>query len=225
MGNRLTSSQTQLVSDVLKKYGIDSPVLRAELTDHFAESIELQMREGIDFDVAFEKFKADNSWLKLRKLQHQHEELHATSFLRYFRGFLREMFVGRRLWVTYPTFFLIYLIFSEPSVSSEAFICLLQFTSIATAIFMMVRIATSTRRKLWDFKKVINLTAIQLYLGLYLPIVGLTSFGHPPFQGFRFATEVNVIFHGLWIFSLIFTIEAYLRSEKFRRNFLRTLAR
>lgn len=225
MENRLTSSQTQLISEVLKKYGIDSPVLRAELTDHYAETIEVQIREGIDFEVAFERFKAENSWLKLRKLQHQHEEIHAKSFLRYFKGFLHEIFFGRRIWLSYPIFFLVYLTFSQPTVFVEAFIYLLQFTSIATAIYIIVRIASSNRKKLWDFKKVANLTAVQLYLGLYLPIAGFTSFGDLPFERFRFATEINVLFHSLWIFSLIFTLNAYQRSEMYRQNFLRTLAR
>ncbi len=210
-----------MIVDQLKKYGIDSPDLRAELTDHYAERIEVQMSEGMDFQLAFEAFKASNSWLKLRKLQHLHEEIHTKRFLSYLRQFLREIFFGRISWVTYPVLVMLYFVFDSSYYFSEALLYLLQITSVAIALFTILKIAMSTRKKLIYFQRFLSFAFAQLYLGvyLYLPVLGYGSVGKPMFQDILLATELNVLFYGFWILSLIFTIRIYWRSEQYRLAF------
>jgi hypothetical protein len=51
----LDQVQLKKVSDQLEKYGIESPDLRAELTDHYAGESEEQMLNGKTFDEAFNR--------------------------------------------------------------------------------------------------------------------------------------------------------------------------
>jgi hypothetical protein len=95
----LTEDQLQQVSSKLRQYGIESPDLLEELTDHYARGIEENMDSGKRFTEAFEEFAAANSWLKLRKLQHAHWNYAQTSLKRFILNSLRQLwFTPRVFW-------------------------------------------------------------------------------------------------------------------------------
>lgn len=79
----LSDFQLDQVRAVLKKYGIESDDLLDELTDHYGGIIEDQIDKGSSFDEAFQEFVSQNSWLKLRKLQHAHWKYSEKSLFKF----------------------------------------------------------------------------------------------------------------------------------------------
>jgi hypothetical protein len=79
----LSESQVESVAAVLSKFGIESPGLMEELTDHFSGEIEEKMKKGESFEAAFDEFVANNSWLKLRKLEHAYVKYKEKSLRRF----------------------------------------------------------------------------------------------------------------------------------------------
>jgi hypothetical protein len=89
----LSDFQLDQVRVVLRKYGIESDDLCDELTDHYAGILEERIEKGASFDEAFQTFVSENSWLKLRKLQHAHWKYADKSIKRYVISLLREIWL------------------------------------------------------------------------------------------------------------------------------------
>ncbi|MGB6036477.1 MAG: hypothetical protein WBG42_09415 [Cryomorphaceae bacterium] len=96
----LSEFQLDQVRAVLKKYGIESDDLLDELTDHYSGLLEEQIEKGASFDEAFQTFVSENSWFKLRKLQHAHWKYADASIKRYVLGLLRELWLTPKVVIT-----------------------------------------------------------------------------------------------------------------------------
>jgi hypothetical protein len=111
MKNRyLSEVQLEQVSAVLKKYGIESDDLLDELTDHYARLIEEHMENGKTFDEAFGIFVSENSWLKLRKLQHAHWKYSEKSLLKFIWRSLQSLYSFPKLFIPISAAVLLYYI-------------------------------------------------------------------------------------------------------------------
>lgn len=93
----LSEFQLDQVRSVLKKYGIESDDLCDELTDHYARQLEEQIENGASFDEVFQEFVAQNSWLKLRKLQHAHWKYSEKSLFKFMWNSLRSLYSFPRI--------------------------------------------------------------------------------------------------------------------------------
>lgn len=93
----LSEFQVQKISDILRKYGIESPGLLEELTDHYSGEIEEKMEAGCSFEEAFDEFVGNNSWLKLRKLEHAYVEYRDKSLRRYIIARLKEVWMTPKI--------------------------------------------------------------------------------------------------------------------------------
>jgi len=96
----LSDLQLDQVRAVLKKYGIESDDLLDELTDHYAGLLEEQIEKGASFDEAFQTFVSENSWLKLRKLQHAHWKYTEKSTKRFLLSLLRDISLTPKVVIT-----------------------------------------------------------------------------------------------------------------------------
>jgi hypothetical protein len=96
----LSEFQLDQVRAVLRKYGIESDDLCEELTDHYAGLLEEQIEKGASFDEAFQSFVSENSWFKLRKLQHAHWKYADKSIKRYMLSLLREVWLTPKVVIT-----------------------------------------------------------------------------------------------------------------------------
>ena len=96
----LSEFQLDQVRAVLRKYGIESDDLCEELTDHYAGLLEEQIEKGASFDEAFQTFVSENSWFKLRKLQHTHWKYADKSIKRYLLSLLREVWLTPKVVIT-----------------------------------------------------------------------------------------------------------------------------
>jgi hypothetical protein len=106
----LSEVQLEQVSAVLKKYGIESDDLLDELADHYARLIEERMESGKTFDEAFGKFVSENSWLKLRKLQHAHWKYSEKSLLKFIWRSLQSLYSFPKLFIPISAAVLLYYI-------------------------------------------------------------------------------------------------------------------
>ena len=96
----MSDLQLDQVRAVLKKYGIESDDLLDELTDHYAGLLEEQIEKGASFDEAFQTFVSENSWLKLRKLQHAHWKYTEKSTKRFLLSLLRDISLTPKVVIT-----------------------------------------------------------------------------------------------------------------------------
>ncbi len=202
------------ISNQLKNYGIDSPDLRAELTDHYAGEIEAQMESGKSFDEAFAKFVEANSWKKLRKLEHQHVEIQAKSFQSFLGYSLREVLIGRKFWITYPLIGFLYCIIGLPEGRGEPLLFLIQSISAGVAVGVIVFMLTKARKIQKQCGPLLSLAMFQLYLSVYLPVTNLVPWSHPVFDGFYLAQEVNTFYYALWIWGIYITWKFYRKMRR-----------
>jgi len=70
----LTDVQVSLVIDFLKRWGIDSPELVFELTDHYCEKAKEMMEQGWSFEKALDSWKTKEHFLSLKRIQSEFEK-------------------------------------------------------------------------------------------------------------------------------------------------------
>jgi len=134
----LSQVELEQIQSILKKYGIESTDLQEELTDHYAGKIEEQIKNGASFDEVFQKFVAENSWLKLRKLQHAHWKYAEKSLLKFIRGSLMELYSSYRLIFVILAVVWLSFLFKNPSGDARIGIVALHFALIFQTIFIAV---------------------------------------------------------------------------------------
>lgn len=205
----LDQVQLKKVSDQLEKYGIESPDLRAELTDHYAGEIEEQMESGKSFEEAFNRFGAANSWTKLRKLEHQQAELQLKGLRNFLRFSLRDTLIGRKAWISYPIIALLYFIVDLSEGSGEPLLFIIQGVAASVAVGVIIFMLKQGKSNLNLCGPLLSLAMFQLYLSLYLPVTNLVPWSHPVFDGFYLAREVNTVYYALWIWGIYVTIKYY----------------
>jgi len=98
-GSYLSDLQIEMVSEILKKYGIESQGLLDELTDHFSGQIEERMKNGVSFNEAFDEFVANNSWLKLRKLEHAYVRYKEKSLRSFILSTLKDLWLSPKVFI------------------------------------------------------------------------------------------------------------------------------
>jgi len=69
----LSDAQVSLVIDFLKRWGIDSPELVFELTDHYCEKAKDKMEQGCSFKEALDSWKTKKQMKELRQIQSDFE--------------------------------------------------------------------------------------------------------------------------------------------------------
>lgn len=216
--NMLNDAQLHDLVRALKKYGIESPDLLSELTDHYAREIESKMMKGASFEEALNEFKSENSWLKLRKLEFEHAQIQTRSFTRSIGLFLREMFFGPRFWIAYPTVAFIYYCVSLPFGAGEPIFYFVQGCSIGVAAGILIFVFARHRSKFRQFGPLITMSLILLYLSVYLPFTGLVPEYHPIFTGFALSNVANMVYYSFWVFLLIFTVRYFLKLRRDRQE-------
>jgi hypothetical protein len=65
----LSKEQESLIIDFLKRWGIDSPELVFELTDHYCEKAKDQIKQGWSFEKVLDSWKTKNQFHVLKKIQ------------------------------------------------------------------------------------------------------------------------------------------------------------
>jgi hypothetical protein len=93
----LTSNQEAALIDFLKRWGIDSPELLAEMTDHYAVRAEEMMREGKTFDRTLDSWKTKSTFLQLRKIQSEYERTFRKRWFRSHIQALKQVFLTKQV--------------------------------------------------------------------------------------------------------------------------------
>jgi hypothetical protein len=215
----LSDAQLQALAAALKKYGIESPDLLAELTDHHAGLIESKMAAGQTFEDGLHAFKSENSWLKLRKLEFEHVRIQTKSFTRYLVLFLREMFIGPRFWVAYPIIGFLYYCIGLPTSAGGPVFYFIQGCSIGTGVAILFFILAKRRSKFKQFGPLISMSLMLLYLSAYLPAAALVPGHHLVFTGFALSALANLGFYTFWVFLLIFTGRYFIKLRRDTQEF------
>jgi hypothetical protein len=210
----LNDEQLHDLVRALKKYGIESPDLLSELTDHYAGEIESKMMKGATFQEALKEFRSENSWLKLRKLEFKHAQIQSGSFTRSLGLFMREMFFGPRFWIAYPTLAFIYYCVSLPFGAGEPIFYFVQGCSIGVAAGILIFVIARRRSKFRQFGPLITMSLMLIYLSVYLPFTGLVPEYHPIFTGFAFSNVASMVYYSFWVFLLIFTVRYFLKLRR-----------
>lgn len=91
MTPRFTKQQFDMIIDYLKANSINDPGLRQEIADHIALTVEMYMKQGVDFDTAFRT--ACRDWERKGLLEiRQHKESYDS-----YPSFLTPLFLNRLL--------------------------------------------------------------------------------------------------------------------------------
>lgn len=154
----------------LKRYGIESPELLNELSDHYAEQMEERMAVGLSAEEAFAIFKRENSWLKLRKLEYRHAEQRAQTMQRMLKGQLFQLFLGPLSLFTYPMIVLIvWLSGQELGLWKHYFIAFHMALGFAATVMMLYILFLRLIKRQY-FATLFQIALWALYLTVYLPI-------------------------------------------------------
>ncbi len=193
----LDDAQVEQLRAQLKRYGIESPELLAELSDHFGEQMEERMAAGLGYEEAFAQFKAENSWLKLRKLQFKHWEQWAYTVQRLFKSRLYQFFLGPLSLLSYPMMAGLWWLSGTDVASLRTYFIALHVGLGAAMLATIAYIFLARLIKRRYFVNLFQFALWSLYLLLYLPSV--TS----DFFSYSFLSDDN-----LWMrafFTLVYT--------------------
>lgn len=92
----LTKEQESKVIDFLKRWGIDSPELLVEMTDHYCEIATESMSRGISFEKTLDSWKTKKNYLNLRQVQSEYESAFRKQWLRaHLKAFKRVFLSGQ----------------------------------------------------------------------------------------------------------------------------------
>jgi len=160
----LSEVQLEQVSAVLKRYGIESDDLLDELTDHYARLIEERMEKGETFDKAFGKFVSENSWLKLRKLQHAHWKYSEKSLFKFIWRSIQSLYSFPQIAAPLATGILFYYMLVFDTTWSRSILVGLHLgLIIQTMILFTLAILKYRRHKILDIGYVAQVSMTVFY--------------------------------------------------------------
>jgi len=97
--HELTDMQVSQIIDFLKRWGIDSPELVYELTDHYCEKALDQINEGKSFEQALDSWKTKPHFLSLKKIQKQFEENFKKRWVHNQKAAFLKMFTSQQIFI------------------------------------------------------------------------------------------------------------------------------
>lgn len=95
----LTDAQVSLVIDFLKRWGIDSPELVFELTDHYCEKAKERMSSGSTFEEVLDSWKTKKHFRDLRKIESEFEGIMKRKWRRSLLLALKQLFFSQQLFL------------------------------------------------------------------------------------------------------------------------------
>jgi len=95
----LTDAQVSLVIDFLKRWGIDSPELVFELTDHYCEKAKDKMEQGWSFEKALDSWKTKMHFRELRKIQSDFEVIVKKKWWKAHLEAIKKLFLSKQLFL------------------------------------------------------------------------------------------------------------------------------
>ncbi len=169
--SNLSDETTDRLGVQIKRYGIESPELLAELTDHYAHQMEERIKEGMSEEEAFARFKSENSWLKLRKLQYKHWEQGADAMHRLLKAQLLQIFAGPLGVITYPLIISLWWLFGRDLSAEKGLLIAVHFSLAAIVTALIIGFVVNRQQKHRFYASVLQLSLFELYLLIYIPLM------------------------------------------------------
>ena len=107
----LTDAQVSLVIDFLKRWGIDSPELVFELTDHYCEKAKEMIEQGWSFERVLDSWKTKKHMKELRQIQSDFEVILKKKWWKAHLQALRKLFLSKQLFAFGGVLVLMFLSF------------------------------------------------------------------------------------------------------------------
>ena len=219
----LSDSELEKVSAVLKKYGIDSPELRQELTDHYAEEIEEKMNEGSSFEEAFAEFKSENSWLKLRKLEFAYQKYLSKSIVKYVGATLKDLWFSPKVFILVALMIGIWKILGLGNPLEFYFLA-----SIHAALALLILAITCISA--WNFRKtkspevgyVVQVSFTAFYI-ILLPLWAMD--GGLMEEVFEGVSDLTLLSYYLLVIHAVYLYIALFRRARFKKSWLKDLSK
>lgn len=215
----LSDFQLDQVRAVLKKYGIESDDLCDELTDHYAGKLEEQMESGTSFDEAFQAFVSENSWFKLRKLQHEHWKHADKSIKRYVLGLFREIWLTPKAIISAGLIVGLIFLLRMPFEESQWIFNVIHSALIVLTLYIFVASAVLLRsHKTHDLTVAASLSLSIFYVIFLSSWTSEDALFFPLFSG-EYSFFLHVIYY------VILGHLSYVYYQLFRRASAQTLKR
>lgn len=108
----LTDVQVSLVIDFLKRWGIDSPELVFELTDHYCEKAKDLMQHGWSFEKVLDSWKTKKHFRELKTLQSDFEQISKKKWWKAHLMAVKKLFLTRQFFAFFGVIVLMLLSYS-----------------------------------------------------------------------------------------------------------------
>lgn len=95
----LTDEQVSLVIDFLKRWGIDSPELVFEMTDHYCEKAKEKMEQGLSFEEVLDSWKTKKHFRELKTLQSDFEVIVKKKWWKAHLQAIRKLFLSKQVFL------------------------------------------------------------------------------------------------------------------------------
>jgi hypothetical protein len=215
----LSDFQLDQVRAVLKKYGIESDDLLDELTDHYAGLLEEQIGKGASFDEAFQTFTSENSWFKLRKLQHAHWKYADKSIKRYVLSHLKEIWLTPKVVITAGLIAGLVALLRLPIDETQWFFNLVHSALMVLVLYILVSSYAYLRKyKSHDLRATVAMSGSMFYVVFMSFWTTNEALFYPLFSG-----ENAIVLHV--IYYVILGHLTYIYSNLFIRAKAQTLRR
>jgi hypothetical protein len=105
----LTDVQVSKVIDFLKRWGIDSPELVFELTDHYCEKAKDQMKQGWSFEKVLDSWKTKKHFRELKSIQTEFESIVNKKWWRAHLSAVKKLFLSKQVFLYTAVLSIMYL--------------------------------------------------------------------------------------------------------------------
>jgi len=188
----LTKEQESMIISFLKRWGIESPDLLVEMTDHYCELAGESMNSGMTFEEALQSWKTKKNYLALRRIQSRFETSFKKQWLKAHLDALKAIFTTKQVFLLVAFGALIHLLYRlELGAWVSGFFLIKAAVSILVILYFIT--ARKKYNRVWEMRR-----SMVFWFGHYFIIADFIASdgytGEDPFTAHQLLIYLILIF-------------------------------
>lgn len=169
----LSEAQESIIIDFIKRWGVDSPELVAELMDHYCEMVLEEMVKGRDFQEVVNSWKTKKTMLSLRAIEKSYAKQLSKNWKRDSKITTKEVLLGKPILIIVPLYLLLVIGFQMDGIAKWIMVVFCLKSVVGMGLLSWFVLWNKNRMRIYGFKRlgayvVININLlVQTLPGLF----------------------------------------------------------
>lgn len=160
----LTEAQESIIIDFIKRWGVDSPELVAELMDHYCEMVLEEMAKGRDFREVVNSWKTKKTMLTLRGIEKSYAQQLSKNWKRDCKITTKEVLLGKPLLIIVPLYLLLVIGFQMEGIPNWIMLAFCVKSALGMGLLAWFVLLNKNRMRIYGFKRLGAYVAINVNL-------------------------------------------------------------